>query len=296
MADVLDVFVDQMQLAGLSDRTQQRYAGCMRRLGAYLGKSLRRARESEVQGYLLYLRNELGRAEGTLRTAYAAIRFFFAHTVKRAWDTLALVRSKRVSKLPVVLDRDEARTVIRAVSPFRNQVFFWTVYSLGLRAFEACNLKPADIDSARMFVRVHGKGAKDRLVPLPIPTLKLIRRFWKTHRNPEWIFPRVGIRGDQAPTATLPTSYFTVLAALNAAVDRLRFAKHVTPHTFRHSYATHLLEAGVSLRALQEYLGHASIRTTVVYTHLTDVGHEQARAAIEQVMAKRKEDADADRR
>jgi site-specific recombinase XerD len=306
MADAFELFGQQMQLAGLSDGTRDRYQCAIRFLARCTGKDLRKVTEREVREHLLYLRNELHRSDGCLRVAYAAAKFFFTHTVARKWKTLKLVRSKRSKKLPVVLDQDEVRTVIRALSPFHNQAFFWTVYSLGLRLSEACNLKPADVDSARMLVHVHrGKGAKDRFVPLPTTTLGVMRRHWKSHRNEDWIFPAVGQRGREMATARRPMRGDSARGALYDAAARLRLAKHISPHTFRHSYATHLLENGVSLRAVQEYLGHSSLSTTFIYTHLTKVGHDGARRIIEDVMSKptaqdkdrpRKEDSDAQRR
>jgi integrase len=288
MADVLESFVEHMQLAGLSRSTQARYLHVMKTLADFAGKTLDKVRERDVECFALHLKNDLEHSTSTLAVAYAAIKFFFAHTVKRTWGTLSLVRAGRSRKLPVVLDRDEVRRVIRAVRPFSNQVLFWTVYSMGLRLSEACNLKPADIDAQRMVVHVHrGKGAKDRYVPLPTTTLGLTRRFWKTHRNPEWLFPAPGLQRDEAATAAHAMKIATPRAALYAAVDRLGLAKRISPHTFRHSYATHLLEGGVTLRALQEYLGHRSLLTTAIYTHLTTVGHDKARLVIEDVMAKR---------
>jgi hypothetical protein len=130
MADALVLFGQQMQLAGLSDGTRDRYQCAMRSLAEHAGKDPRRVSERDAREYLLHLRNDLGRSDGCLRVAYAAAKFFFTHTVKRTWKTLTLVRAARSSALPVVLDRDEVREVIRAVSPFHNQVFFWTVYSL----------------------------------------------------------------------------------------------------------------------------------------------------------------------
>ena len=151
------------------------------------------------------------------------------------------------------------------------------VYACGLRLNEALNLQVADINSERMCIHVHrGKGAKDRYVPLPVATLVMLRKFWATHRNPVWIFPSPGRCSNQAPTSKKPMIKSSVQGALRRVIKQLNIKKRVTIHTFRHSYATHLLEAGVNIKRIQQYLGHASLQTTMIYLHLTTQGHENA--------------------
>ena len=155
-----------------------------------------------------------------------------------------------------------------------------------MRLQEGLHLQVRDIDSQRMLVHVHcGKGAKDRYVPLPQRTLVILRRHWLTHRDPIWLFPAT--RGDQrqATPTTSPMGHHGVQQAMRRVVQELNFRKTVTIHTLRHSYATHLLEAGVNLRLIQQYLGHSSLQTTMVYLHVTSLGQEQARAVLEGLMA-----------
>ena len=136
-----------------------------------------------------------------------------------------------------------------------------------------------------MLVHVHrGKGAKDRYVPLPPRTLATLREYWASHRNPSWIFPATGRDHAQAAQATQPMAIASVQGALRRVVLQLKFRKSISIHTLRHSYATHLLEAGVNLRLIQQYLGHSSLQTTMVYLHLTSQGQEQARATIDKLM------------
>jgi integrase len=150
-----------------------------------------------------------------------------------------------------------------------------------------------DIDSDRMRIHVHrGKGAKDRYVPLPEATLTVLREYWKLHRNPAWLFPRLGRSGNEGPTAQEPMNYGSVQGALRRILKQLRFSKRASIHTLRHSYATHLLEAGVNIRRIQQYLGHASLNTTMIYLHLTTQGHKHAYDIIDSVMGGNDHDND----
>src|SRR5690606_672250 len=153
-------------------------------------------------------------------------------------------------KLPAVMSLAEVRQLIDAVQTPHNRTFFQTVYSLGLRLQEGLHLQPGDIDSQRMLVHVHrGKGAKDRYVPLPDTTLLVLRDYWRTHRNPTLIFPATGRDHQQALTAITPMSESSVQGCMKRVVEGLGWKKRrVSIHTLRHSYATHLLEAGVNLR------------------------------------------------
>jgi integrase len=155
-----------------------------------------------------------------------------------------------------------------------------------LRLTEALNLEVSDIDSARMMLHVHrGKGAKDRFVPLPKTALSILRKHWKVHRNPRLLFPAFGRDSRSASTATTPMAISSVQGAFRAAKREAGTSKRgVSIHTLRHSYATHLLEAGVNLRVIQQNLGHASLETTMVYLHLTRKGHEDAYALIDGLM------------
>ena len=140
-------------------------------------------------------------------------------------------------------------------------VYFWTVYSLGLRLSEGLHLQVGDVDAKRMMVHVHrGKGAKDRYVPLPTSTLLLLREHWATHRHQRFLFPADGREHKSMSTARTPMAPTTPQDAMKLITERINFGKKVSTHTLRHSYATHLLEAGVSLKAIQQYLGHSSLQ------------------------------------
>jgi integrase/recombinase XerD len=275
-----------LQLAGLAVGTQKVYVGAVRQLAAHYHRAPDRLTEQEVRDYILYLKNEKQLVSSSLQVAASAIKFFYAHTVPRDWKTLQKLRIRATNTLPDVLAVSEVHQLIEAVRRPYIRVFFWTVYSLGLRLGEALHLQVGDIDSKRMLVHVHlGKGAKDRYVPLPGHTLTLLRRHWLTHRDPRWLFPARKRDSSPVTAAAHPMRRAHLQAAMRAVVEKLNFRKTITIHTLRHSYATHLLEAGVNLRLIQQYLGHSSLRTTMVYLHVTALGHEKARTVIEGLMA-----------
>ena len=275
-----------LQPAGLAEATQKAYLGAVKQFAAHFHKPPDQISGQEFREYLLYLKNQRHYSPSALKIAASGILFFFRHTVPRDWPTFNTLSIPRPRSLPDVLSIDELRRLIDTVHTAHNKAFFWTVYSLGLRLQEALNLQVADIDSDRMLVHVHrGKGAKDRFVPLPLRTLTVLRRYWKTHRHLVWLFPATGRDHDQAATATEPMARSSVHGAIKRVVRRLGIKKKVTIHTLRHSYATHLLEAGINLRLIQRYLGHSSLQATMIYLHLTSLGQEQARATINSLMS-----------
>ena len=274
-----------LQLAGLSEGTQDVYLRVVRKLAVHFDTPPDVLNEAQVRDYLLHLKNDRMYASSTLGIAYSAIKFFYSHTAPRDWPTLQRIRVQKEKRLPDVLSIDELRELIGAVRKLRYRTYFSTVYSLGLRRNEGLHLQVRDIDSARMLVHVHrGKGAKDRFVPLPARTLTLLREYWVTHRNPVWLFPDIGSDPRQAVSSDRPMSKDGVQHAMQPVVHQLGWRKAVSIHTLRHSYATHLLEAGVNLRLIQQYLGHSSLQTTMVYLHLTTVSQEQAIAVINKLM------------
>jgi len=275
----------ELQLAGLSERTQEAYLRAVRQLATHFGRPPDQITEPELRQYLLFLKNEKHFAPASLKIAFYGIRFFFRTTAPRDWPTLRQLRIPKQQTLPDVLTVEEVRALIGAVRTLHNRTYFWTLYSLGLRMTEGLYLQPGDIDGARRLVHVHrGKGARDRYVPLPPRTLGLLREYWCVHRHPRWLFPAIGQGGKPAASAPHPMPRRSVQAALRRVVLQLGFRKRVSLHTLRHSYATHLLEAGVNLRLIQQYLGHRSLKTTTVYLHLTAAGQEHAVATIERLM------------
>ena len=274
-----------LQLAGMSERTQQCYTRSVRMLVDFYGKTPDKVTEAELQNYFLHRKNTDKWSAATLQICYSGIKFFFINVLKRKWHTLDLVHAKREQRLPTVLSIPEVRSILNTVRTPQNKAYLTAVYSCGLRLHEALHLQVGDIDSDRMRIHVHrGKGAKDRYVPLAEATLDILRSYWKLHRNPVWIFPRLGRSGKEGPDATGPMNKSSVQGALRRVLKQLNFKKRISIHTLRHSYATHLLESGVNLRRIQQYLGHNSFNTTMVYLHLTTQGHERAYQIINELM------------
>ena len=277
---------EDLQLRGLSETTQKMYVRAVRKLSEHCNKSPDLVTEEELRQYFLYLKNvkKFSRTASTI--ALCGIKFFFEHTLKRDWSTLTFIRAAREKKLPVVLSIEEVRKILSFIRLPRYRACLTTIYSCDLRLQEGTHLRVTDIDSSRMLIHVrHGKGAKDRFVPLPQNTLEILRRYWVTHRNPLLIFPAPGRGGIHMPGATESMPKSSVQIAFKEALKESGVNKLASVHTLRHSWATHLLEAGVNHRLIQEYLGHDSPATTAIYTHLTVRAEQMATVAINQIMA-----------
>ena len=277
--------IEDLQLRGFAPKTQEAYLRAVRQLAEHFKKSPEDITEDDLRQYFLHLKNVKRVSRSTCTLALCGIKFFFEHTMGRDWKTFGLVRPPKEKKLPVVLSQEEVGRVLICLNSFRHHVCLSTIYSCGLRLREGVQLQIADLDSDRMLIHVHkGKGGKDRYVPLPDRTLALLRQYWQTHRHPLWLYPARPPQGMPLSKAGKHISPSSVQKALRAACLASGVQKHVTVHTLRHSYATHLLEAGVNLRLIQSYLGHASLQSTSIYTHLTRDGEELAAKAINQVM------------
>lgn len=284
MTNLRQRMIEDLQLRGLSERTQVAYVRAVRQLAEHYGKSPDQISEEELRQYFLYLKNEKQASRSTIRVALCGIKFFYEHTLRRDWPTLTLIRPPRERKLPVILSRQEVHSVLDCLRRPHYRACLSTIYSCGLRLEEGLHLQVSDIDSDRMLLRVQGKGRKDRYVPLPQRTLELLREHWLTHRHPVWLFPARGQRGILLPGAKRPMGRRSMQRAFQAALKECGIQKPATVHTLRHSWATHLLEAGVSLRFIQVWLGHRSLSTTAIYTHLTRNTEVQATETINRLM------------
>jgi len=287
MTDWYKKSMNALALNGKAGRTQEAYSRALRMLCEFYGNNKPEdISEQELEAYFLHRRNVDHWSANTLRICYCGIRFYFVQVLRRDWNLFNILRAKSESRLPAVLSREEIRAVLGCVRTAHNRAYLATVYACGLRLQEALYLEVSDIDADRMMIHVHrGKGAKDRFVPLPKKTLDTLRQHWRSHRHSRLLFPAYGRDSRQAGSATQPMAISSVQGAFRAAKGQAGITKKaVSVHTLRHSYATHLLEAGVNLRVIQQYLGHTSLETTMVYLHLTNKGQEDALAHINALM------------
>lgn len=283
---------DDLHLTGKAERTRQGYLRAIRQLADYCQCRPDTITEDQVRRFFLHLKNERQFAYGSLRVALSGVKFFYSVTCKRDWDVLSLLKLRNVTALPEVLTIPQVHQIVEAATTQRLRVFFWTVYSMGLRLGEGLHLQVGDIDAARGLVHIHrGKGAKDRYVPLPTSTLEMLREYWKTHRHKRLLFPADGrnhtLQRNGKSVAETPMSETAAQGAMKKITNAIDFGKKICIHTLRHSYATHLLEAGVSLKVIQKYMGHSTLQTTMVYLHLTETAEANARQVIETLFQRR---------
>jgi integrase/recombinase XerD len=278
--------LDDMQLRGFSPRTQEAYVRAVHQLAAHFHRSPDQLGEEELREYFLYLTNVKHFARAGFTIALCGIKFFYERTLSREWKVFEHVRPAREKKLPVILSRDEVRRILGCVR--------WPVYRACLTAIDVCRLRllegahvqVADVDSGRGCLHIHGKGRRDRYVPVPGAALAMLRAHWRTHRSPHWLFPAPVRQGTRyfVPAGAGPISRSSLQSAFVRALRQSGVQKRAHVHTLRHSYATHLLEDGVNLRLIQVYLGHTSARTTQLYTHLTPEVRQTAVDPINRLM------------
>jgi len=286
MSNLITRFEEDLQLAGYAKRSCQSYVSSVHRLQRFLQKPLEDITEEDLRQYWLACKSDFGWSAASLRISYSGIKHFFTRTLVRPWPILNEIRFKREETLPTILSRQEVRQIIHALPTLQSRTFYITLYSLGLRLLEALTLQIPDILSDRGLVHVHaGKGSMDRVVPLPDICLTMLRAYYVTHRNPRWLFPALGHNnGKHAGSADTHASTSAVQSILKRTVRRLDIKKHVHPHVFRHSYATHLIEANVPIRHVQKLLGHKTLQSTMVYLHVTTQAQTDSHKRVAQLM------------
>jgi integrase/recombinase XerD len=253
--------IDDLRIRNYSPRTIEAYVAAVVKLTRHAGRAPDQLGPEDLRAFQLHLRQH-GVPWNTFNQIVCGLRFFYGTTLGRA-DVVPLIPySRRAQRLPSVLSREEVQRLFDALPAGRCRLLFHTAYAAGLRLSEVLHLKVADIDSQRMVLHIRqAKGRKDRLVPLSPRLLDELRAYWRCQRPRDWLFP--GHKPGQ------PLCAGHVQRVCQRAVRACGFGKRVSFHTLRHSYSTHLLEAGVDLVTIQQLLGHRDLKTTARYTHVS---------------------------
>ena len=286
MNNILQNTIVDLQLASYSPRTVESYSYHVKKFLEYFDKDPKSISEDEIKQYFLFLKYKKNLSGSASAQAISGIKFMFEKTLDMEFKVFGIVKNPRGKKLPVVLTREEVRKTLNLIRSLRHKACLALIYTCGLRLHEATSISPADVDSKRMVIHIKdGKGKKDRIVPLPQSTLHILRLHYKTHRNKHFIFPAPGRGGYKENVSTIPLPDSSVQTVLKKALHDARIIKNVSIHNLRHSYATHLLEAGIDIRIIQKYLGHKSISSTMIYTHLTPIISENVHQKVDQLMS-----------
>jgi len=253
--------IEDMVVRNFALNTQESYLHQVSLFARYFGKSPELLGPEEIRAYQVYLAQERNAAVGTRTVAVSALRFLYGVTLQRDWSVPLIPTPKKDHRLPVILSPEEVMRLLQAAPSFPHHVISSTMYGTGIRVSETVHLLPTDIDSQRMMIRIEqGKGHKDRYVQLSPKLLDLLRCYWRKVRPRSWMFP------GQIPNQ--PLGREAVADAIAQAAKRAGLTKPVSPHSLRHAYAVHLLEAGADVRRIQLLLGHRSLSTTARYLRL----------------------------
>ncbi len=268
-----------LRLQGKRPSTIDGYSRAVRRITAFFDESPDKLTTDDLKRYFYSLIQT--HSWSTVKIDRNGLQFFYRYTLNKQWEWLAIVKPPQVKRIPDILTVKQVGDVINKTKKLRYQVFFMTLYSLGLRLSEGLNLTIRDIDKFTMLVHVReAKGGKDRMVPLPETTLLALRNYWATHRHERFIFPGTHVN------AKTHMDKGGVQKSLKKVLSDCRIQKPISPHSLRHCYATHLLEQGLDLRSLQQLLGHASLNTTARYTQLTKVKQRDMSRAVNKLIDK----------
>lgn len=258
--------LEELQRRNYSPTTIRAYLYAVEEFARYLGKSPDQAGQEHLREYQLNLLHDRKLTVGTIIGRIAALRFFFVKVLRRPYRQIDLIYPKQPQRLPAVLSQEEVAQLIDSANNLLDYTMLMTLYSTGMRRAELIRLKVEDIDSQRMIIHIRqGKGNRDRDVPLTPKLLKTLREYWRWMKPKTYLFPGMA-RNWRADKPLTPKC---VWIAVQNAAKRSGIKKRVSPHTLRHSFATHLLENGADLRTIQLLLGHSELEATTVYLHLS---------------------------
>lgn len=276
MITLREQMLAELQLRGITPRTQTAYLREIAKLENYFNRSPEELGEEEVKEYLVHMLEDRGLSSGTYKYYAAGIKFLYRTTLNRGEVVEKIKYPKAKIKLPVVLDLSEVRTMLSVMENLKHRAILTITYSAGLRISETARLKVSDIDSKRMMVRVQqGKGYKDRYSILSKTALECLRQYWRAYRPKDWLFE------GQKEGAHICIS--SIRQIFLGAKERAGITKPASPHTLRHSFATHLIEAGTSLHHVQLLLGHRSPTTTTVYLHVSRMNLAQVTSPLDSI-------------
>ncbi len=261
MSELRRKMLTDLRIRNYAERTQEIYIARVAEMARHLGRSPEALNGEEVRDYLRFLKEERDVSRSAFAQVVGALRFLYRETLDRPEMMPHIPYPRQKRRHPVVLSPEEVALWLKAIGNLKHRTVALVLYGAGLRISEALALELRDIDSQRMVITVrHGKGDADRLVVLSVVLLEALRRYWLSHRSSIYLFPG---KDPEQPMGASP-----IQRALKAARQRAGILKPASAHTLRHCYATHLLEAGTDLRVIQTLLGHRSLRTTQIYTHV----------------------------
>ena len=262
-----------MQLKGYSERTISTYILCISLLARYYNVSPDLITTEQIRAYIQHCLVDRRLSKAWLNQTISALKILHVEILKREWNRLDIPRPRREKTLPVILSREEVQKILNAHTNIKHRAFLTITYSAGLRMSEARHLKVSDIDSSRMLLRIEqGKGNKDRYTILSPKALELLRVYWKVYKPRYWLF-------ENSTHNPVPES--TAQKIFKNAVEKVGVKKRVSIHTLRHSFATHMLEQGVSLPIIQQLLGHKSLKTTSGYLHVQQYSIDAIRSPLD---------------
>ena len=261
MSELRERMKMDMELRGYSPVTIKSHISNVSNFAKFYNKSPELLREKEIRDYLHYCIMEKKLSEGSVNSINSSLKFFYTKTLNRYWNMDKIARIKEPKRLPAVLSPEEVKSIFEVTENLKHKVILMTVYSAGLRVSEVCNLKITDIDSKNMQILIReGKGKKDRYSLLSKANLEILREYWRRYHPTEYLFSGNGRTDSISPRS--------VQKMLEKSIKKTKITKHVTVHTLRHSFATHLLDAGTDICYIQRLLGHSRITTTTIYLHL----------------------------